>query len=356
MKANNVIEINGKLYDAKSGKLLTSQTKKPVASPAKQKNHGRSIDGMASTHKKPVLDHNEQSSRDTKPASTTRTTHKAPLSVRRSTTLNRSSVKQPHIHTPSLPTEPEISPASTVVATTPESTALKHADSRRVKRASTITKSPAISKFNFSTTSNSTTDEQPAPLTDHLARSHEQNKKQLLASKAAANVLKSQTTADHIHTHKKRGKHITRYATGVLAALVLVGYVAYLNVPGISMKVAAYQAGFSATMPAYKPAGYSLSGPIAASPGQVSLSFASNTDDRNFSLSQQPTTWDSTALLENVIVKKSQNYLTYQDRGLTIYIYDGSSAAWVNNGKLYQVEGKNSNLDTDQLLKLATSV
>ncbi len=122
------------------------------------------------------------------------------------------------------------------------------------------------------------------------------------------------------------------------------------------MKVAAHRAGFAAALPGYKPAGYSLSGPIAYSPGQVTINFGSNTDSRRFSLKQQPTTWDSTALLENYVTKQTPNYLTYQDRGLTIYIFNGSSAAWVNGGMMYQLEGKNSQLDTDQLLKLATSV
>jgi hypothetical protein len=122
------------------------------------------------------------------------------------------------------------------------------------------------------------------------------------------------------------------------------------------MKVAANRAGFAATMPSYQPSGYSLSGPIAYSPGQVTVNFASNSDDRKFSLRQQPTTWDSDALLENYVTKQSDNYLTYQDQGLSIYIFDGTSAAWVNGQKMYIIDGSSSQLDTDQILKLATSI
>lgn len=349
MKTSNVIEINGKLYDAKSGKLLKGAAAKPKAP-------GHSMDGMTKTHTelKQATVHSSQSK-----ATHTRTHSKAKLSAKRSTTLNRRAVSLPAIHAASIATTNE----ATEIPTTPQSTALKHADTKRIKRAADINRSPAISRFS-SFSQNISPEHTEVPLSDHLARTHEEapakhmpanGKKARIISQAGSKALKSQT-AGPLKSHKKRGKHITRYATGVFAALVLVGYVAYLNIPAISMKIAAHQAGFGATMPAYKPAGYSFSGPITSSPGKVSLSYASNTDNRNFTLSQQPTTWDSGALLENVVVKKSQNYLTYQDRGLTIYIYNGSNAAWVNNGKLYQVEGKNSNLDTDQLLKLATSV
>lgn len=359
MKANNVIEINGKLYDAQSGKPIPSKQESKVVSPPSQKSTGHSIDGVAPRSKR-----SSNTSHAHRPkAAAARPTHKARLHAKRSTTLNRRAVKPPQIHAPSIPANHD--GTNKKLESTPSSTALKHADSIRIKRAQSVHKSPAISKFSAPLTADQKPHTTKAPLTEHLTRSHEQfsgskaqtdgTKKDHVVSKVATAAVKTQT----IHSsgaHKKHGRHITKYATGILAALVLAGYVAYLNVPGISMKIAAHQAGFAATMPSYKPAGYSLSGPIASSPGQVRLSFASNTDDRNFNLTQQPTTWDSTALLENVIVKKSQNYLTYQDRGLTIYIYDGSSAAWVNNGKLYQVEGNNSNLDTDQLLKLATSV
>lgn len=361
MKSNNVIEINGKLYDAKSGQPVhsTSNNTKTIS-----KTPGRSMDGMAAAKKarpSSAPAPARASTPKTPPAS--RSHHKATLSAKRSTTLNRRSVAAPSIHAASVPAESEI---ATPVAS-PESTALKHADNKRVKRAANIDRSPAISRFGGSKSTSSIEEEQattgPGALSDHLVRTHESDtrhqgndvKKERLISEAGSHALKSQT-ARPSPTHKKRGKHLTRYATGAFAALLLAGYVAYLNIPTISMKIAAHQAGFAASMPAYKPSGYSLSGPIASNPGEVSLSYASNTDDRNFKLTQQPTTWDSTALLENVVLKKSQNYLTYQDRGLTIYIYDGSNAAWVSNGKLYQVEGNNSNLDTDQLLKLATSV
>lgn len=142
-----------------------------------------------------------------------------------------------------------------------------------------------------------------------------------------------------------------------LAAIVLLGYVTYLNVPSVSMKVASSRAGFSATLPSQTPAGYKMQGPIAYSPGQVVMKFGSNTDDRHFTVRQQPTSWDSEALKENFVAKESNaEPLTYNDRGLTIFLYNGGDAAWVDGGKFYSIKSENSQLDTNQVLDLATSM
>jgi hypothetical protein len=47
--------------------------------------------------------------------------------------------------------------------------------------------------------------------------------------------------------------------------------------------------------------------------------------------------------------------LIFQQKGLTIYMYDGSHATWVNQGVWYTIEG-DSLLDTEQLLRIATSL
>jgi hypothetical protein len=46
--------------------------------------------------------------------------------------------------------------------------------------------------------------------------------------------------------------------------------------------------------------------------------------------------------------------LTYSERGLTVYTY-GSKAAWVNGGILYTLNG-NAPLNSDQILKIASSM
>lgn len=389
MKSKNIIEINGKKYDANTGAPLHKPSKTSHATHTKTAksnsgvSHGRTIDGFhkqtgqinrRSAHPKsvaPITHQKESAKQAPKIASTMRhTPKKAPLKARRSTTLNRSVVKVPSITTAVNVTLPTTSTAkqSPVV-----SSALKQSDLTRLKRAQEVSKSSVISRFNTPLNSPATTSKQPEnPLTNHMVNlnhsvsaPHQQATEKRVSTKEhlVKKAIESASNNSVAPIHKKAAKkprskksHFAQYTSTAIAALVLAGYVAYLNVPSISMKVAAHRAGFAATLPTYKPGGYGLRGPIAYSPGQVTLNFASNTDDRRFSLTQQPTTWDSTALLENYVTKQTQNYLTYQDRGLTIYIFNGSDAAWVNAGKLYHVKGENAQLDTDQLLKLATSV
>lgn len=151
-----------------------------------------------------------------------------------------------------------------------------------------------------------------------------------------------------------RQPRLATILTSSLALLILAGYLTYINLPNISMRVAATRAGISANYPNYQPDGYHFAGPITYQPGEVNISFKSNTNDRNFMIKQKASTWDSQAVLDNYVSKKTGTYLTYQERGLTIYSF-GNRAAWVNGGLLYTVEG-NAPLSSDQLLRIATSM
>lgn len=359
------------MYDAKTGLPLGGSTKS-APQPLKP---GRSIDGFSkqSPKKIPITKADIKAPQLQKKyaplsqAKSRTTPGNIKRSVSRSTTLNRSAVKAPIKKSAPKTVAPEVKTPSVT------SSATKHADPTRLERAQKVTKSATIGRFYAQSNVQPATTPKPSAaqnLTNQLEKTHSQAKpaeaknssdlstKERLLKNAVGKAAIGTPTKKAAKTKNYRSSRskIGKFATSGLVAVILAGYVAYLNVPSISMKVAAHRAGFDAAMPAYKPAGYSLSGPIAYNPGQVTVNFSSNTDDRKFSLKQQPTTWDSTALLENFVTKQTPNYLTYQDRGLTIYIYDGSSAAWVNGGKLYNLQGDNSQLDTDQLLKLATSV
>ena len=145
-------------------------------------------------------------------------------------------------------------------------------------------------------------------------------------------------------------------ALAVVASLLLVGgYITYLNIPNVSLRVAASRAGIEATMPGYKPDGFSLNGPIAWSTGQVVISFASNTDERNYDVIQRNSRWDSQSLLANYVLEETADYTTFEESGLTIYVFEGANATWVNGGVWYTIEGE-SLLNPDQLINIATSL
>lgn len=151
-----------------------------------------------------------------------------------------------------------------------------------------------------------------------------------------------------------RQPRVATILTTSLAILVLGGYLTYIALPTISLKVAASRAGVNASMPEYKPDGYSLDGPITYSPGEVVISYKSNTNDTGYKLTQKATNWDSQAVLDNYVERQATNYLTFQERGITVYTF-GNKAAWVNGGLLYTLDG-DAALSSDQILRVATSM
>lgn len=158
--------------------------------------------------------------------------------------------------------------------------------------------------------------------------------------------------------HHKFGvsKKVMQFATGGLAALLLVGFFALQNVPNLSMRVAAARSGVNSSMPGYTPSGFAYSGPINYSDGVVTVSFNSTSDEREYSITQQKSSWNSDTLLNEFVATSTEQYQTYLDgRGRTLYIYNKNNATWVQDGVWYKVEG-DSKLTTDQLARLAASM
>jgi hypothetical protein len=163
------------------------------------------------------------------------------------------------------------------------------------------------------------------------------------------------------HEGSKQYKHTPKrsrffsIASASLALLLLGGYFTYLNMPSLSVRVAAAQAGVNATYPEYRPDGYSLHGPVAYDEGQVSMKFAANGGPQNFSITQTKSGWDSSALEENYVNQASNGgYVPFVEHGLKIYVFD-NNAAWVNGGVLYKITG-DAPLSNDQIRRIATSM
>lgn len=158
----------------------------------------------------------------------------------------------------------------------------------------------------------------------------------------------------HKQPRKRRLSRFASVGASALALLLLGGYFTYINMPNLSVRVAATQAGFDATYPEYRPDGYRLSGPIAAKDNEVSMKFASTAGTQNFTLKQEKSSWDSLAVREYVADLSDDNAITTAVDGLTIYIY-GSNAAWVNGGVLYTMNG-DAPLSGEQIRRIATSM
>lgn len=150
-------------------------------------------------------------------------------------------------------------------------------------------------------------------------------------------------------------QRIVAVLSATFAVVLLGGYFTYLNMPSLSVRVAAAQAGIDANYPNYRPDGYALNGPVTYSSGRVSMNFKANGGSSAFTIAQSKSGWDSSALLDNYVSPRAgSNYVPYTEQGLTIYTY-ANNAAWVNGGILYTIQG-NAPLSSSQIREIATSL
>jgi hypothetical protein len=336
--SKNTIIINGRLYDAVSGMPIAhtaghSQPKPSVKTPrtaGQPQKLQRAFSDVAPARKATPPSH---------------AVHKQP---QKSQTLNRAAIKRPAVVTAAKqPPKPAATPISRSPAITKFGT--NRQQSMAVKTTGEAPKiHPAVTKALH------TLKERQVPVKPATVRSSKELKELLIKER-----LSEVETVDQ-PKHKKglRGilKHprLATILTSTLAILLLGGYLTYINLPNISMRVASTRAGIAASFPGYKPDGYSFQGPITYAPGEVAINFKSNTNNHSFTVRQTASNWDSQAVLDNHVLKQTPSYLTYQERGLTIYSFD-NEAAWVNGGVLYSIEG-NAQLSGEQILRIATSM
>lgn len=138
------------------------------------------------------------------------------------------------------------------------------------------------------------------------------------------------------------------------ASVFAITYLVKLNMPDFSLRVAAMQSGIEAKYPNYVPTGYTLNG-IASENEKVTISF-SNKDKVEMKLSEEKSSWNSAALLNNYVKKEyDEDYTVIREQGLTIYS-SKDKATWVNGGILYKLSFVEGSLDKNQIRSLATSL
>ena len=140
------------------------------------------------------------------------------------------------------------------------------------------------------------------------------------------------------------------------AALAVIGisYIVSLNMPDVSVRVAAMQTGIEASYPTYIPRGYSLAN-ISSEAAKLVMSFTNSNGD-SFSLTEEKSSWDSSALEANYAKKTwKANYSSIREQGLTIFISD-SEAAWINGGIVYKLSSTGTALTKKQIKSIATSL
>ncbi|HSH18531.1 MAG TPA: hypothetical protein VK978_04035 [Candidatus Saccharimonadales bacterium] len=366
----NIIDINGKRYDAVSGTLLGDAAHKPLAAP-------RSVDGFRPNSSPAAPQHTAHKSR-------TAAAHLAPHKPVKAATLMRSAVKKPDLRSNRIVAQaPAALPAT--LADKAIAPKLSHAsiDPKRQKRASRTLQSPAVSKYGNISTVDTVSAAQVSLAAYKLggnAQLPAAAKPVTPANSATPTItvrpvgsighvtkqpdifeqaLKHATSHEQPHTRpsrssKKRSRFMAT-ATVAMVFMLALGVFAYFNAPKLSVQLASSRAGFEARLPHYSPAGFSF-GNLSYSHGNVVLNYqAEGSDARNFNIIQRVSDWDSQGLLSNFVASSANAYQTYERAGRTVYVYGNNSATWVDSGIWYVIEGSDS-LTKNQLLDMASSL
>lgn len=362
------IEINGKRYDT-HGKRITAQPR--IIADVVPAGGGQQhvIAPVATPEPEPIQAPVAPRRRvmDITPA------HIRPHRAQTAKTLMRSAVKKP---APGLKKQLKAATRTDILARKPgEITVVPkisylHVDPKREARASRTHKSELVHKF-----ADQDLVSAPAPRHKLAPQAAAAVALQPTASvqhpsadiferalaRADAHTEKSQEEGKSLRHHKKArtGKRPLHHRTpsivaASLAVLLLTGFIAYQNKAAITLRYASAKAGFHATLPGYKPSGFAL-GRFSYHTGNISVAFKNSASSQSFTLSQQPSNWDSQTLLENVVAVGGRQYQAIQRQGQTIYVYGDNNAAWVSGGILYELNSQ-GNLSTSQLLDVASSM
>lgn len=177
----------------------------------------------------------------------------------------------------------------------------------------------------------------------------------ILKNEAIEAALKKEIATQNPHRAKRTRSRFSYWlstASAGLAVMILGGYLTYLSMPNISIRIAAIQSGVDAKYPGYKPSGYALSGPISVKSGEVTMKFAYSGGHQNYTITQQKSDWDSSAVKESISGDNEPTITSVN--GLTIFTNDNKTT-WVNGGVLYQIDSK-APLSNEQIARIATSL
>lgn len=337
MAKRTIVEINGRKYDANTGQMVSD-----VPAPAK------AIDGFQAPVVAPKMSVNRT-------VNQAQTVHSKPERTKKLHPAAAKAARTPkRVMAKSMPKQPEPAPNQS------ELNRRYDLAVNRQQRAAVYQRSQSIQKFSRSAEAEIAKPiEAIAPVapvvTQPMPRPQPVQKPKAVpepVEETLEEVTKEPGFFRRITTKRPR---LVPATLAVLAVLLIGGFVTYRNMPNMALRIASSRAGFQASLPGYSPSGFRFAGPVAYSDGVIELEYASNSDDRAYSLTQKESAWDSQSLLDNYVENRTDDYLTFQERGLTVYVYDGSQATWVDRGIWYTIEG-DSNLTTEQLLKIASSL
>jgi hypothetical protein len=358
----STIEINGKIYDPHTGREVGP------AGPIKPASAAKSIDGVVG--RVPIQNQPLPNPKPQPPS------HQQPVQPVQHRPMPKHAQRQPD-RSRTLVRQAVAKPAAGYQNSRPESSesAMRQDLKERAERAKQIQKSRLVQKFNPRVQPEGgaiTPKRQPLevakPQKQHQAGQHQTARFDTAvrsAAKPARNSIKDfenaiENATSHLEKMPKKSRksrlkpkaNKTNIAMASIAAILLMGFFAWQNIPNLQMRLAASRADIPASLPGYSPAGYSA-GDIQSEPGKVTVSFSSRTDDSAFTVTEQASEWNTETLYANYVEPRDGQI--YESGDKKLYLINNSNATWVDNGIWYRIEGS-SDLTTDQLSRIANSL
>jgi hypothetical protein len=379
------IEINGQKYDAKTGKVLrhsaVNSASLPKTTPSKLKHpisNGKTIDGVTRNHSHQNLQPGKVATALAKPQAIAHKLSQVRMpaqpvhrTIEKSRTLLRNAVKKPlsiaGIHSTSTLIGDQNTATTNNRRPLPAPVRTATISAKRIVQSSTISHFGAISRNSFTKVVSSlgvamppATLEASPPLIFGKHGKTKAEKPQVFNHRIAkANYQTSpkspsEKLAKRLSRRLKVKPKMAAICITILAVLCLGGFFAYQNIPSVAMRVAARGAGFNGRLPEDIPAGYSFKGPITYTKNSITLNYHSNSEDRQFTITQKPKDWTSDSLLANYLIANNLQWQTSVSDGLTIFVYNEGNATWIDKGIWFTITGEGS-LSTNQLLSIASS-
>lgn len=378
MNSKNVIELNGRRYDAATGKVLgghaPAKKRQPTAASGKT-SRPKTVDGVFRSPARPALAAKAVHQRAT--AVLHHTSSRPPVAAhaavkpaapvssprrRAHTTARHLPAHQPQtthtlmrraVHKPGPSVKRQIN-VQTALQTKVSATLVKKfsvgvVEPNRIIRAKNIHRSRLISRFGREahrvapSVAHIPVKTPPADSEPPLAPApHTTNKPLDIFEQAVANASHFVDIKNHRAGLKKRARrHAAGMAAGIIALVVIAGFAAYQNTPGLQLKLAGFRAGVAtAHTPDFKAAGFAYRG-VHASFGKLVIGLSNA--GKQYQLTQQNTNWSNSDMIQgigSVDASGTPDYNTLQVGATSVYRFGNNSATWIKNGNWYQLSGE----------------
>lgn len=173
---------------------------------------------------------------------------------------------------------------------------------------------------------------------------------------AIANSTHHRDVHREVRHHKKKVRSSRmQIGAGLAGLLLLAGFAAYQNTPGMQLKVAGMRAGIAtASNPDYSVAGFAFQG--VQSSGSKRVVALKDETGHNYNLVQQKTTWSEDDMLGALGSIDRNGVLNYEvvqsDSGAQLYRFENGTVTWIDGGVLNQLDNS-AGLSDDQILSLS---